>query len=149
MITSSNLHAVIGFYGYSNSGKTSLINKLIQELKQCGYTIAVIKCTNKNISSESSEKDTSGFRAAGAKMTSFSSTSETNFVIPKKLSVFQIIEKIRTFMDVDLFIVEGANEADIPKIRLGEIEERENTIYTYGGDFNALSMYILKIVEEK
>ena len=33
----------IGFYGESNSGKTSLIIKIIKYLKNMGYKIATIK----------------------------------------------------------------------------------------------------------
>ena len=136
---------VIGFYGYSDSGKTSLIFRLIKELEKADFSTAVIKRTDKSISSESAEKDTSGFRAAGAKMTSFSSASETNFVLPVSMPLFQIIDKIRAFMDVDIIIVEGARDPEIQKVRLGEIPERIQTIYSYEGDFDKLMEIILKL----
>ena len=142
---SSNIPIVIGFYGYSNSGKTSLIFRLIKALEKAGFSTAVIKRTDKNISSESAEKDTSGFRAAGAKMTSFSSTSETNFVLSASMPVTQIIEQIRSFMEVDVIIVEGARDPEIHKVRMGDIPERDNTIYTYGGDFDKLMKLITKV----
>jgi molybdopterin-guanine dinucleotide biosynthesis protein B len=136
----------IGFYGFSDSGKTSLIVKLIESLGKGGFSTAVIKCTDKKISSESFEKDTSRFRAAGAKMTSFSSPSETNFVIPESMTSSQIIRKIRKYLDVDIIIVEGAHDPKILKVRLGDIEERNNTIYTYDGDFDSLMRIILELV---
>ena len=145
MKESSNVPKIIGFYGYSNSGKTSLIFKLIKALKKAGVSTAVIKRTNKGISSESAEKDTSGFRAAGAKMTSFSSTTETNFVLPASMPLYQVIAKIRAFMEVDIIIVEGAREPEIQKVMLGDIPERDNTIYTYEGDFDNLMEIILKL----
>jgi len=136
---------IIGFYGYSNSGKTSIINKLIKVLENTGLSTAVIKCTDKCISSESIEKDTSGFRAVGAKMTSFSSASETNFVLPMSMPLSQITNKIQAFMNVDIIIVEGARDPEIQKVRLGEIPERDNTIYTYDGDFDNLVDLISKL----
>ena len=136
---------VIGFYGYSDSGKTSLIYRLIEELEKAGFSSAVIKRTDKSISSELSEKDTSGFRAAGAKMTSFSSTSETNFVLPVRMPLSQIIDKIRAFMEVDIIIVEGARDPEVQKVRLGDIPERDHTIYTYEGDFNKLMKLIFRL----
>lgn len=139
----------IGFYGFSDSGKTSLIVKLIESLGNDGFSTVVIKCTDKNISSESVEKDTSRFRAAGAKMTSFSSPGETNFVIPESMTSSQIIRKIRKYLDVDIIIVEGAHDPKIPKVRLGDIEERNNTIYTYDGDFDSLMRIILELVNGK
>ncbi len=142
---SSNIPKVIGFYGYSNSGKTSLIFRLIKALEKAGFSTAVIKRTDKNISSESAEKDTSGFRAVGAKMTSFSSTSETNFVLSASMPVTQIIEQIRSFMEVDVIIVEGARDPEIHKVRMGDIPERDNTIYTYEGDFDKLMKLFTKV----
>ena len=138
--------SVIGFYGYSNSGKTSLIYKLIRKLDAEGYTTAVIKRTDKAISSEPKEKDTSGYRAAGAKITSFSSLSETNFVLPQDMTTIEIIEKIKIYSRVDLVIVEGAHEPEIQKIQLGEIPPRVNTIYQYDGDFNRLYSLIIKMI---
>jgi len=146
MKESSSLPIVIGLYGFSNSGKTSLIFRLIKSLEKAGFSAAVIKCTDKNISSEPAEKDTSGFRAAGAKMTSFSSTSETNFVLPTIMPLSQILEHIRIFVDVDIILIEGAHNPEIKKVRLGDIAERENTIYTYRGDFDALFGQILLLI---
>ena len=145
MKESSYVPKIIGFYGYSNSGKTSLIFKLIKALKKAGLSTAVIKRTDKGISSESAEKDTSGFRSAGARITSFSSTSETNFVLPASMPLSQIIDQIRAFMEVDIIIVEGARDPEIWKVRLGDIPERDNTIYTYEGDFDNLMEIILKL----
>lgn len=149
MKESSILPKLIGLYGFSNSGKTSLIYRLIKALENAGFSAAVIKCTDKNISSEPAEKDTSGFRAAGAKMTSFSSTSETNFVIPAIMPLSQIIEHIRKFVEVDIILVEGAHDPGIQKVRLGDITERENTIYTYVGDFDDLLEQILLLLTRR
>jgi len=141
----SNHSKVIGFYGYSDSGKTSLIFRLIKALEKAGLSVAVIKRTDKSISSESAEKDTSGFRAAGARMTSFSSATETNFVLPASMPLSQIIDQIRAFMEVDIIIVEGARDPEIHKVRLGDIPDRDNTIYTYEGDFNKLMKLIFRL----
>ncbi|MCD6356396.1 MAG: molybdopterin-guanine dinucleotide biosynthesis protein B [Anaerolineaceae bacterium] len=141
--------AVIGFYGYSKSGKTSLIIRLVSELKREGYKIAVIKRTDKWIHSEPAGKDTGSYRAAGAKITAFSSKSETNFVMPTYMKLAQILENLHMFMDVDLVIVEGAYDSNICKIRLGEIPEREKTIFTYDGDFSKVKEYALKFIKEK
>jgi len=78
-------------------------------------------------------------------MTSFSSASETNFVLPESMPLYQVIAKIRAFMEVDIIIVEGARDPEIHKVRLGDIPERDNTIYTYEGDFDNLMEIILKL----
>jgi molybdopterin-guanine dinucleotide biosynthesis adapter protein len=137
---------VIGFYGFSNSGKTSVIFKLIRKLKVAGYRSAVIKRTDKAISSEPKDKDTFGFRAAGAKITSFASMSETNFVLGKIIPTRKIVEIILNINEVDLIIVEGAMDKEIKKIRLGNIPLRENTIYDYKNGFENLYKTILKMI---
>lgn len=137
---------VIGFYGFSNSGKTSVIFKLIRKFEVAGYFTAVIKQTDKVISSEQKGKDTAGYRAAGAKMTSFSSLNETNFVLPKIMKTGQIIKNLLNFEKVDLIFIEGAFEPGIKKIRLGNIPQRENTIYDYDGDFDRLYELILDMI---
>ena len=149
MKESTIVPTLIGLYGFSNSGKTTLVFRLIEALEKDGFSAAVIKCTDKNISSEPAEKDTSGFRAAGAKMTSFSSISETNFVLPAIMPLSQIIEHIRLFVEVDIILVEGAHDPEIQKVRLGDIAERENTIYTYEGDFDTLFQQVLFLIRRQ
>jgi molybdopterin-guanine dinucleotide biosynthesis protein MobB len=134
----NNKVPVIGLYGFSNSGKTSLIFKIIRKLEMDGFKCAVIKQTDKSISSEPQGKDTHGYRAAGAKVTSFASMSETNFVLANKMGILEIVEKISIIDKVDLIIIEGALDAEIEKIRLGDIPKRENTIYDYINDFEKL-----------
>ena len=149
MIESNKSSKVIGFYGYSDSGKTSLILRLIKALGKKRYSTVVIKCTDKSLNSEPVEKDTSRFRTAGAIMTSFSSLSETNFVVPRSMKIPQIIKAIRMFTDVDLIIVEGASDPHIPKVRMGDIKKRDNTIYTYNGDFNCLIKKIVDLISRR
>ena len=99
---------VIGFYGFSHSGKTSLIYKIVQTLQKANIQAGVIKRTDKAISSEPPGKDTAGYRAAGAKLTAFLSTSETSFVIPAPLDIPKIIDVMDNLAKVDLIIIEGA-----------------------------------------
>jgi len=47
-------------------------------------------------------------------------------------------QNINKFGKYDLVIVEGANDKTTPKIRIGNIPERENTILTYDGNFKEL-----------
>ena len=137
--------AIIGLYGKSNSGKTTLIKKIIKELSKEGFNIATIKITDKNIKMDSKEKDTYIYNDAGSKIVVFSSQIETDFLHFKKLKTSEIVNYLKNFGKYDIIIIEGANEKDIPKIRLGDITERENTILTYEGDFRNL----IKLIKNK
>ena len=145
----NDMPAVIGFYGYSQSGKTTLIVEILERLKMRGIMVGVIKVTDKFISSESADKDTSVFRTSGAVITSFSSKKETNFVISEPLIIKENINKLMQLTKLDLIIVEGASDPDIPKIRLGDKPLRENTLFTYTGNIVDVEKKIFEMLNKK
>ena len=130
--------AVFGFYGESNTGKTSLIESIISKLTEEGYKIATVKITDKKIGIDSNGKDTRRHSKAGSKLVILSSPIETDFLFKNKQNINEILQNINKFGKYDLVIVEGANDKTTPKIRIGNIPERENTILTYDGDFKGL-----------
>jgi molybdopterin-guanine dinucleotide biosynthesis protein B len=135
---------VIGFYGVSGSGKTTLIEKLCQDLSSHGIRFAVIKQSDKTIRMDQPGKDTYRFQDAGAKVVALASQSETDLIINRALTISAIVDLIRAAGDIDLVIVESCNDPAIPKIRLGEIEERDNTIWTFDGDFQKLLSLVIQ-----
>ena len=134
--------AYLGIYGKSNTGKTTLIVKIIEYLKTEGFKIATIKITDKNIGMDTEEKDTWKYNMAGSELVVFSSPIETDFLHLKKIKTNEILKYLDKFGDYDLVIIEGARDKNIPKIRLGDITERENTKITYDGDFKSLIVMI-------
>jgi len=145
----NNFPAIIGFYGYSQSGKTTLIREIIERLKRRGINIGVVKITDQHISSEAKEKDTYKCRASGALITSFSSKLETNFVINQPLPEEIIIKNLIQIAKVDLILVEGTNDPDVPKIRIGDRQMRKNTFFTYNGSIDDVENTILEIINSK
>jgi molybdopterin-guanine dinucleotide biosynthesis protein MobB len=136
---------VLGIYGKSNSGKTNLVVDLIKHFKKKDFKIASIKTSDKNISIDTPGKDTYRHGEAGSDFVVFSSNSETSFLIKKQQKIKQIISFISNFDDYDIIFVEGANDKDTPKIRIDDTNERENTIYTYYGDF----LRLVNIITER
>jgi len=136
---------VIGFYGYSNIGKTTVIVNLIKKLKKAKYKVTTIKCSDKKINLDTPKKDTYKHAQVGANPVVLSSLSETDFIIKKKLTIKNIIKYLTTFEKIDIIIIEGAKEPDIPKVRIGDIQKRENTILDYLGDFE----HLYNLIEEK
>lgn len=130
--------AIIGFYGKSNTGKTALIIEIIKRLTAEGFNVATVKITNKNIGIDTEEKDTWKYRKAGSELVIFSSPVETDFIHMKNTDTNKILNYIENQEVFDVVLVEGARDKNIPKIRLGDILERENTLYTYNGDFKKL-----------
>jgi len=129
---------VLGFYGYSASGKTTLLERLIRDLTAAVWRVAVIKQTNKSDSVDVPGKDTARFIQAGAGAVVFASAVETVYLVQKQSTAQDIVENLTHFGDFDVILVEGAHDEDIPKVRLGDCAERENTLFTYDGDYERL-----------
>ena len=133
---------IIGFYGESNTGKTTIITKLIKKLTQENFNIASIKNTDKKISIDQEGKDTWKHTKAGAEIVVFKTPIETDYIVKKQQNLREIIDKIKQFGNYDLVIIEGVNDETTPKIRIGNIKKRKNTVYTYENDFKKLYNFI-------
>lgn len=138
---------VLGFYGFSNSGKTTIITDLIKQLTEKGFKVGIIKQTDKSISLDAPGKDTWRHREAGANIVVFSSSIETSYLIPNQLKISQVIEQMNQLQHLDIVLVEGANDPAIPKIRIGSKPLRENTLFTYNDDFNNLFEHVLTMIK--
>ena len=141
--------AIIGFYGESNSGKTTLIIKIIEQLVKEGYTVVTIKNTDKNVKIDTEGKDTWKHQHAGAKLVALSSPYKTNLMINKKMDVNKIVDIIFASEPFDILIIEGARNPNIPKIKIGNGEKRDNTIMQYQDDFEEVMNIIKKEIDKK
>jgi len=138
-----------GIYGNSDSGKTTLIVKLVEQLVKEGYLVATIKQTKKAISMDTKRKDTWRHHGAGAELVVFSSICETDFLLNKSMSTSEIIQRITDFGCYDIILVEGADDPCIPKIQIGAGKKRENTIASYEENFNEIFKIIKRELKMK
>jgi len=113
---------VIGICGYHNSGKTTLIEKLIRRLRNEGYKIATIKNIPKKFSIDTEGKDTWKHRHAGASVVVASSPDETAFIFKRGMELKEIADILNEIARPDLILVEGHKRERIPKISVGDIE---------------------------
>lgn len=134
--------AVLGIYGESNTGKTMLIVKIIKTLSLENFKVASVKITNKDIGVDTKGKDTWKHGEAGADLVVFSSNSETAYLSKNKTSIEKIIQNIDALGNYDVVLVEGANDEKIPKIRIGKISKRTNTVFTFDDNFNEIIKFI-------
>jgi len=144
MMESHNYPYILGFYGQSGIGKTFLLRQIVSQLSNEGFKAAVIKISDKAISIDTEGKDTFLYGEAGADMVVFSSASESAFLVKRSLPTQSIVEHLTSFDTYDFIFIEGAVEAWIPKIRLGNIAPRENTLKTYDGNYDELICTIKK-----
>ena len=109
---------VICFVGSSNSGKTTLIEKVIGLLAKRGYRVATVKHTHKNFSMDAEGKDSWRHKAAGAKTVVLASPSQFSVVsdTDRELTIDDVIERFVT--GADILIVEGFKRDSFPKIEV-------------------------------
>jgi molybdopterin-guanine dinucleotide biosynthesis protein B len=140
---------VFGFYGKSNTGKTSLMVKVIKRLVDDDLKVATVKITDKNIGVDTEGKDTWKHGQAGASLVVLSSLTETDFLLKQHKQMKDVLQHIGELGTHDIVLVEGAHEPSIPKIRIGDAPEREHTILSYDGDFDGLIQLIMNDVVKK
>jgi molybdopterin-guanine dinucleotide biosynthesis protein MobB len=113
----------VSFVAKSGTGKTTLLEKVIAELKSRGYRVGVIK-------------DSYRLAAAGADTTLISSP-EKLAVVKKHQASPPIEELIETyFVDVDIVVTEGFKLSGMPKIELHR-KERSETLLCRGDNNDA------------
>lgn len=134
-----NSPIAFGFYGQSNTGKTTLIVEIIKHLTDEGFNVATVKITDKNIGIDVKGKDTWKHSEAGSKLVVLSSPTETDFLLKSEMNIKKILLHIDDLRDCDVVLIEGAKNPNIPKIRLGDnTDERENTILSYDDNLDEI-----------
>jgi molybdopterin-guanine dinucleotide biosynthesis protein B len=109
---------VVSIVGKSKSGKTTLIEKLLGELKSRGYKVATIKHASQKLNFDEPGKDSWRHIQAGSKATIISSPN--NIVLIKPVSEELNLEEIARLAgeDYDLILTEGFSEGNAPKIEV-------------------------------
>jgi molybdopterin-guanine dinucleotide biosynthesis protein MobB len=109
---------VVSIVGKSKSGKTTLIEKLLQELKSRGYKVATIKHASQKLNFDEPGKDSWRHIQAGSKATIISSPN--NIVLIKPVTEEPSLEEITRLAgeDYDLILTEGFSEGNAPKIEV-------------------------------
>jgi molybdopterin-guanine dinucleotide biosynthesis adapter protein len=112
---------VIGFVGYSNSGKTTLISKVLVILKERGYRVSVIKHDAHGHYKEEPGADSSLFIGHGAD--SVVTVSPSGIHIYEKKEDAKLEEIITTLSSMDYILIEGFKSEKHPKIAVFRNEE--------------------------
>lgn len=115
---------VVGVAGWKNSGKTTLVERLVTELARRGYRVSTVKHSHHDISGEAEGTDSARHRRAGA--------HEVALVSPRRWAVLRgasdlawedeaeppLAAIVARLEPPDIVIVEGMKRAPIPKIEV-------------------------------
>lgn len=109
---------VIAFIGKPDSGKTTLLEKLIPELHRRGYRIGTIKHHVHTFEMDKPGKDTWRHKQAGASTVALSSPTGLGIIrdVDEDLTIEELVG--RYYGDIDLVIAEGYKRLTLPKIEV-------------------------------
>ena len=109
---------VVCFVGRKNSGKTTLMEKVIVGLTTAGFRVAAVKHDAHRFEIDHPGKDSYRFKAAGADTTVISSPEMTAVVLRQREEM--PLESIlsRFVSGVDIVLAEGYKASPFPKIEV-------------------------------
>ena len=109
---------IVSIVGRSKSGKTTLLEKLLVELKSRGYRVATMKHTPLGISWSDDDKDSWRHLKAGSEATILCAPDKLVMVKPITAPI-TLQEIARLFgEDCDIVLTEGFKAGDAPKIEV-------------------------------
>lgn len=126
---------VFTVFGYTQSGKTTIVENLIKELTKRRYTVGSIKEIHyEKFNIDIPGSNTDRHRSAGSSIVTARGYFETDIMYKEKLSLPEILK----FYDQDYVVCEGVTDYNLPKIIAGktvaELEERwEKGIFAVSG----------------
>jgi molybdopterin-guanine dinucleotide biosynthesis adapter protein len=121
---------IISIVGKSDSGKTTLLEKLVPELTRRGYRIATIKHDVHGFEVDQEGKDSWRHKQAGAHTVVISSPNKIALIrdVEKDLNLEEIRERL--IQDVDLILSEGYKKDVQPKIEVFRKEKHKKLLCT-------------------
>lgn len=106
---------VIGFVGYSNSGKTLVVANMIRILSSRGYRVASLKHASHGYDIDTPGKDSWQHYESGAEKVVV--VGPSSFTIHQRCSTPPILNDILNVVnDVDIILLEGFKTEPVPKV---------------------------------
>jgi molybdopterin-guanine dinucleotide biosynthesis protein B len=135
------MRSIISIVGKSDSGKTTLLEKLIAELKQRDYKVAVVKHSHHTDALDTAEKDTWRFTQAGSVLSAINSLD--HLAIYRRIDHFFDPREISSniLWDYDIILTEGFKGSPFPKIEVHRAEQ--------GSELLTDSHLLLAVVTDK
>lgn len=129
---------IVSIVGESDTGKTTLIEKIIPELIRRGYRVATVKHHGHGFDIDHEGKDSWRHKQAGAALTVLSS--------PRRVAIVEDVEKDHNIVElrdmyirnVDIILTEGFKRNSHPKIEVFRSDRNRDLISR--GDENLLAV---------
>ena len=119
---------IVSVVGKSDSGKTTLLEKLIRELANRGYKVGSIKHDAHSFEIDHEGKDSWRHKKAGATITLISSPSKIAMVRDSDHDHTLTELRDKFIKDVDIVLTEGFKRETLPKIEVFRSEMRRELL---------------------
>ncbi len=113
---------VYGVIGWKNSGKTSLMERLVAEITGRGFTVSTIKHVHHAVDLDQPGKDTFRHRQAGAREVVLASADRLAIMVEHRGAEPELPAVLARLVPVDLVLVEGYKRDAHPKLEVWRAE---------------------------
>ncbi|WP_309663886.1 molybdopterin-guanine dinucleotide biosynthesis protein B [Tabrizicola sp.] len=113
---------VFGVIGWKNSGKTSLMERLVAEITARGYTVSTVKHVHHAVDLDQPGKDSFRHRAAGAREVVLASADRFALMVEHRGPEPELPAILARLAPVDLVLVEGYKRDAHPKVEVWRAE---------------------------
>lgn len=117
---------LIAISGVKNSGKTTLVTKIIPRLVSLGYKVATIKHDGHDFKADVEGTDSFKHKEAGAYGTAV--FSKTKFMLVKEQEDLSERDLIKCFPEADIILLEGFKYSKYPKLEIVRKAVSENYV---------------------
>ncbi|MEC2921618.1 molybdopterin-guanine dinucleotide biosynthesis protein B [Bacillus tropicus] len=115
--------SLLQIVGYQNSGKTTLVEKIVHALAERKIKVATIKHHGHGGFPEVAQKDSERHRKAGAVVSSVEGAGLLSLSSLREEWSLQEIIRLYEFFEVDTILIEGYKKESYPKVVLLRSEE--------------------------
>ena len=109
---------VYGIIGWKNSGKTSLMERLVAAITARGFSVSTVKHVHHAVDLDQPGKDTFRHRAAGAREVVLASADRFALMVEHRGPEPELAAILSRLTPVDLVLVEGYKRDTHPKVEV-------------------------------
>jgi molybdopterin-guanine dinucleotide biosynthesis protein B len=124
--------AIISIVSKKKSGKTTLLEKLIPELKRRGYRVGTVKHDTHGFDIDHEGKDTYRHKACGADAVLISCPWKLSLIkdTPEEMPLTQLVD--RYLNDMDIVLTEGFRRANLPQVEVFRSAAHDTPLHSKG-----------------
>jgi len=111
---------IISIVGTKDTGKTTLVTKIVERLSQKNYKVGTVKFSH--VTFDLADKDTFKHRQAGARIV-VGTGKETFILFNHALDLENIISNIEFNEELDFLVLEGFKSSKFAKISVSELKD--------------------------